>query len=35
VVDGADGVPLVHLVGQPSVKNKEAQRAIDQVRDGA
>jgi AbrB family looped-hinge helix DNA binding protein len=35
VVDGADGVPLVHLVGQPSVTNEEAQRAIDQVRDGA
>jgi AbrB family looped-hinge helix DNA binding protein len=35
VVEGNDGVPLVHLVGQPSVTNEEAQRAIDQVRDGA
>jgi AbrB family looped-hinge helix DNA binding protein len=35
VVDGADGVPLIHLVGQPSVPNDEARRAIDQARDGA
>jgi AbrB family looped-hinge helix DNA binding protein len=35
VVDGADGVPLIHLIGRPSVTNDEAQRAIDQVRDGA
>jgi AbrB family looped-hinge helix DNA binding protein len=35
VVEGSDGVPLIRLVGEPRVTNEEAQRAIDQVRDGA
>jgi AbrB family looped-hinge helix DNA binding protein len=35
VIEGADGVPLIRLVGEPRVTNEGAQRAIDQVRDGA
>jgi AbrB family looped-hinge helix DNA binding protein len=35
VVEGADGAPLIRLVGDPRVTNDDAQRAIDQVRDGA
>jgi AbrB family looped-hinge helix DNA binding protein len=34
VVEGADGAPLIRMVGEPQVTNVEAQRAIDQVRDG-
>jgi AbrB family looped-hinge helix DNA binding protein len=35
VVEAADGAPLIRLAGKPPVTNVEAQRAIDQVRDGA
>jgi AbrB family looped-hinge helix DNA binding protein len=35
VIAGSDGVPLIRLVGEPLVSNEAAERAIDQVRDGA
>jgi AbrB family looped-hinge helix DNA binding protein len=35
VIAGSDGVPLIRLVGEPRVSNEAAERAIDQVRDGA
>jgi AbrB family looped-hinge helix DNA binding protein len=35
VIDAPDGAPLIRLVDEPPVANEDAQRAIDQVREGA
>ncbi len=35
VVEGPDGAPLIRLIGGSRLTNDDAQRAIDQVRDGA